>query len=90
MSTIVPYAVWAAAIIMGLGLLAMVLFGIRSILHGKINIVTAVIILIPVAVLAILGLMLGDWSLAGIWTLVIMFGLAVIGLLLSGIRGLFT
>lgn len=90
MNTIVPYAVWAALIIMGLGILGMLLFGIRSIVHGKINLVTGSIILIPVVVLAVLGVVLGDWAVAGIWTIVIMFALAVIGLLLSGIRGLFS
>jgi hypothetical protein len=89
MNTIVPYAVWAAIIIMGLGLVGMLLFGIRSILHGKINLLTAAIILIPIVLLAVLGVVFGDWAVAGIWTIVLMFALAVIGLLLSGIRGLF-
>ena len=90
MNTIVPYAIWAAIIIMGLGLVGMLLFGLRSILHGKINALTAVIILVPVVVLAVLGFVLGDWAVAGIWTVVLMFALAAVGLLLSGLRGLFT
>lgn len=90
MSNIVPFAIWAAVIIMGLGLVGMLLFGLRSILHGKINPVTAVIILIPIVLLVVLGLVVGDWAVAGIWTMVIMFGLALVGLFLSGLRGLFT
>lgn len=90
MNTIVPYAIWASIIIGGLGLLAMVLFGLRSVLHGKINPLTAAVIIVPVIILAILGFVMGDWAVAGIWTMVIMFGLAVVGLLLSGLRGLFT
>lgn len=90
MNSIVPYAIWAAVIIMSLGLLGMLLFGVRSILHGKIDLVTGAIILIPVIALAVLGFVLGDWAIAGIWTVVLMFALAAIGLLLSGVRGLFT
>lgn len=89
MNTIVPYAVWAAIIIMSLGILGMLLFGIRSIMYGKINLVTGSIILIPVVVLGVLGVVLGDWAVAGIWTIVVMFALASLGLLLSGLRGLF-
>lgn len=89
MDNIVPLAIWAAAVILGLGLLGMALFGIQSIVNGKINLVTAAIILVPAVLLLILGLIVGDWAVAGIWTLVIMFVLAVISLLVSGIRGLF-
>ena len=89
MDNIVPIAIWAAAVILGLGLLGMALFGIQSIINGKINLVTAAIILVPVILLLILGLIIGDWAVAGIWTLVIMFVLAAVSLLVSGIRGLF-
>ena len=89
MDTLVPIAIWIAAIILGLGLLGMLLFGVKSILNGKINLVTAAIILVPAILLLILGLVLGDWAIAGIYTLVIMFALAAVSLLVSGIRGLF-
>ena len=89
MDTLVPIAIWIAAIILGLGLLGMLLFGVKSILNGKINLVTAAIILVPAILLLILGLVLRDWAIAGIYTLVIMFALAAVSLLVSGIRGLF-
>lgn len=89
MENLVPIAIWAAAVILGLGLLGMALFGIQSIINGKINLVTGAIILVPAILLLILGLIVGDWAVAGIWTLVIMFVLAVLSLLVSGIRGLF-
>ncbi len=89
MDTLVPIAIWIAAVILGLGLLGMLLFGVKSIINGKINLVTGAIILVPVILLLILGLILGDWAIAGVWTLVTMFALATTGLLVSGIRGLF-
>ncbi len=90
MDTILPIAIWAAVIAMGLALLALVVFGVRSIFYGKINLITALIVVIPVVLLGVLGLVMGDWTVAGIWTMVIMFVLAAVGLLLSGIRGLFS
>lgn len=90
MESIVPIAVWAAIVIMGLALLGIVLFGVRSIMHGKINLVTGLIILVPAVLLVAIGLVTGDWSAAGIWTMAIMMVLAALALFLSGLRGLFT
>ncbi len=90
MDSIVVYATWAGIILCGLALVAIALFGVKSMIHGKVNPLTAVVIILPVVLLAVLGLVLGDWALAGIWTMVIMFILASISLLLSGIRGLFS
>lgn len=90
MESLVVYATWAGIILCGLALVAIALFGLKSMIHGKVNPLTAVLILLPVVLLAVLGFVLGDWAMAGIWTMVIMFILAAFSLLLSGIRGLFT
>lgn len=90
MESIVPIAIYAAIIIMGLALLGLVLFGVRSILHGKINLLTGLIVLVPALLLVILGFVTGDWAVAGIWTMAIMFVLAALALFLSGLRGLFS
>lgn len=85
----VIYAIWAAFILIGLSLLGLGLFGLRSIMQGKVNPLTAAMILIPVILVVILGLVLGDWTTAGIWTTVIMLILGLVSLLLSGLKGLF-
>lgn len=90
MDSLVVYATWAGIILCGLALVSIALFGLKSMIHGKVNPLTAVLILVPVVLLAVLGLVIGDWAVAGIWTMVIMFILAAISLLLSGIRGLFS
>lgn len=90
MDSIVVYATWAGIILCGLALVAIALFGLKSMIYGKVNPLTAAIIMVPVVLLVVLGLVLGDWALAGIWTIVIMFVLASVSLLLSGIRGLFS
>ena len=76
--------------LMGLGLLSMLLFGVRSLAYGKVNILTLVIVCVPIVLLIVLGVVVGDWARAGILTIVIMMGLAVFSLLVTGIKGLFT
>lgn len=90
MESLVVYATWAGVILCVLALLAIALFGIKSMIHGKVSILTAAIILVPVVLIVVLGFVTGDWAIAGIWTMIIMFGLAILSLLLSGLRGLFT
>ncbi len=90
MESLVVYATWAGVILCVLALLAIALFGVKSMIHGKVSLLTAGVILIPVVLLVILGLITGDWAVAGIWTMMIMFALAGLSLLLSGIRGLFS
>jgi hypothetical protein len=89
MEGLIPIAVWAVIILIGLGLVGIVLFGARNILYGKISPITIGVVVIPAILLVVLGFAFGDWSLAAIWTLLIMFGLAAIALLISGVRGLF-
>lgn len=74
----------------GLGLLVMLLFGLRSLAFGKVNPISLVIVAIPILLLVILGFVLGDWAQAGIMTILIMLALSVLALLLTGIKGLFT
>lgn len=83
------YAIWATLILLGLSLVGLGLFGIRSVAQGKVNPLTAAMILIPVVLVVVLGLVLGDWTYAGIWTMVIMLVLGLLSLFLAGLKGLF-
>lgn len=89
METIVPYAIWAALILAGLGLLAMGVFSLRNLTYGKVEPLSVVILIIPGVILAVLGLVMNTWAQAAMMTLLIMFGLTILGLLLSGLRSLF-
>lgn len=86
---IVGIAVYIVLILIGLGLLSMLVFGIRSAAYGKINPITLVIIVLPIILLGVLGLVMDDWSLAGIWTFIIMLIAATVALLVTGLKGLF-
>ena len=88
MAGIVPYAVWAVIIVSGMSLLAIGIFGIRSLIQGKVNPLTIVLTMIPMALLAVLGLVLGDWAYAAILALLISLALTSAVLLLSGLKGL--
>jgi len=89
MQAIVPYAIWAAIILAGLGVLSMGVFSLRNLTYGKVEPLSVVILVIPGIILVILGLIMDTWAQAAMTTLLIMFGLTLLGLLLSGIRSLF-
>lgn len=88
-NAILPIAIWAAIALAGLSILGMGIFGLRSLFYGKVEPLSIVIIAIPGILVAILGFTMQTWVQAGIYTLVIMFGLAALGLLFTGVRQLF-
>ena len=89
MAGLVPYLIWAVIIVSGLSLLAIGLFGVRSLIQGKVDPLTIVLTMVPIALLGILGLVLGDWSRAAMLAFLISFALTTLVLLLSGLKGLF-
>jgi len=58
MAGLVPYLVWAVIIVSGLSLLAIGLFGIRSLAQGKVDPLTIVFTAVPIVLVGILGLVL--------------------------------
>ena len=88
-NAILPIAIWAAIALAGLSVLGMGIFGLRSLAYGKVDPVSNALIAIPALLLPILGTALSTWVQAGIYTLVVMFGLALLGLLFTGVRQLF-
>jgi len=88
-NAILPIAIWAAIALAGLSILGMGIFGLRSLVYGKVEPLSIVIIAIPGILIAVFGFTMQTWVQAGIYTLVAMFGLALLGLLLTGVRKLF-
>ncbi len=86
----VSIAVYIVLALMGLGLLAMVVFGVRSVMFGKISMGSMAIFAVPVLVLLILGIAMDTWAQAGIWTIVLTLAAALVALLVTGIKGLFS
>ncbi|SHK08811.1 hypothetical protein [Rhodothermus profundi] len=90
MENIVPLAIWAALILMGLGLVAQVIFGLRNLTYGKISPVSMLIVVLPGLLMVVLGFTTGSWAEAGVTTVLVMFALTAVALLLSGLRNMFT
>lgn len=89
MESIPTIGIVAVLAVTGLSLLAMLLFGVRSFVFGKVSKLTSIAVLVPVILLVGLGFGLGDWAQAAIYSLLIMLGLAVLTMVYSSVRGLF-
>ncbi len=87
---IVVIAIYIVLALIGLSLVAMLLFGVRSVAFGKINPLTMGIVCVPIIILVILGFVLPSWEEAGIMTILITLGLTILALLVTGLKGLFT
>jgi len=88
MDSIQSIGVIVVLAITGLSILGMLAFGIRSFVFGKVSKLTTGAVLLPVVLLVILGLVLGDWPTAAIYSLLIMLVVAVISVILSSVKGL--
>lgn len=86
MEAIIPIAIWTVIVLVGLGVLTMLVFGLRNATYGKVNPFAVVMVALPLAILVILGFVLDDWGHAGILTIIIMLALGAVALLLSGLR----
>ncbi len=86
----VVVAIYIVLALIGIGLLAMVAFGVRSVAYGKINVVSMGIVVVPLMLLLVLGLVMPSWAEAGIWTIVATLISALVALLVTGIKGLFS
>lgn len=89
MEALVPIGVWLVVALVGLGLLTILIFGIRSLMFGKVDKMSIIFITLPIALMLILGLVMGDWTMAGMYTLLIMIGLAIVTMLVTSVRGVF-
>jgi ABC-type iron transport system FetAB permease component len=63
--------------------------GLRSVWYGKVQPLTIGIIAIPGVLVLVLGGAMETWVQAGIYTLVIMFGLLILGMVATGLRQVF-
>ncbi len=79
-----------ALALLGLAILLLLAFGIRNLLYGKVRLVAMGTIVIPVLIFGLLRLLNYPNDYAAILTALIMFGLGMLALLLTGIRGLFS
>lgn len=85
-NVILPIAMWAAIGLAGLSILVMGLSGLRSVWYGKVQPRTIGIISLPGVLVVGLRIAMGSWVQSGIYTLVILFALLILGMLVTGLR----
>jgi len=88
-NVIVQIAVIGAFGLIGLGILSMIISGIKSLAQGKQDVKRIVIIAIPFIVFGISYAILGDTPKAGVLTTMVMIGIMVLSVVLTGLRGTF-
>ena len=82
-------AIYIVLALIGLGLLLMLVSGLRTLMFGKASPLSIGIMAVPFVMFAILRPILGSWPEAGIMTILISILLTMLALLASGVRGLF-
>ena len=85
MLNVALYIVFA---LIGLGLLVMLASGIRSLMFGKVKMLSLAFVAVPPVLFLILGLALPTWTDAGIMTIIISLALTLLALLVSGVKNL--
>lgn len=75
-------------VLLGIGILGILVFGVKNIINGKHKVQQIAFFLVPVVVFAISYLITGFVGIAAIYTLLIMIALMFLGMVVSGSRNL--
>ena len=86
---IVQIAVTGAFVLMGLGILSMIVSGVRGIAQGKQDFKRIALISTPVIIFAISYFAINDVTKAGVLTTMGMMAIMVVSIVLTGLRGTF-
>lgn len=86
--SVLNIALYVVFALMGLGLLVMVASGVRSLMFGKIRLLSVGIAAVPLLLFVILALALPTLTDAGIMTIILSLGLTLVALLVSGIKNI--
>ena len=88
-NVIVQIAVIGAFGLIGLGILSMIISGIKSLAQGKQDVKRIVIMAVPFVIFGISYAVMGDIAKAGVLTTMSMMGIMVVSVLVTGLRGTF-
>lgn len=86
---IVQIAVIGAFALIGFGILAMIVSGIKGLTQGKQDVKRIGIMAVPFVIFGITYAVLGDVAMAGVMSTMIMMVIMVVSIALTGIRGTF-
>ncbi|MCY4223341.1 MAG: hypothetical protein OXF06_00760 [Bacteroidetes bacterium] len=85
---ILNLALYTVLALIGISILVMITSGVRSLMFGKIKLISIAFMAVPVVLFLILGLAMPTWADAGIMTIVISLALTMVALLVSGVKNL--
>lgn len=80
---------WIAGALLAISILAIIISGIRGIFSGNLDGKKVGVMLIPVVIWVVALLVTSSWIKSGILTMLIMLGLMVVSIVLTGVRGAF-
>lgn len=82
-------AVGIALALIGIGVVGIIISGIRNVINGKSEIKKVTVMLVPVLIFAGSYFAMGTFEQAGVLTIVVMMILMVMGIVVTGTRGTF-
>jgi hypothetical protein len=88
--TLVLIGIWITLGLSGLGLISMVGFGIRNMVSGKVNPLSIAVVSVPFLLMVALGFITNDWTRSAIITLIVVAVVAMLGIVVSSFRSLFS
>ncbi len=88
MQGLVPLLIYASLIVTGLGLALMLIFGLRNVIQGKVDVVTAVILSLPAVAVGVLSMIMDTWADAFIYGVIGLLIVTALSLLISSFRTL--
>lgn len=86
--SVLNIALYVVFALMGLGLLVMLASGVRSLMFGKVKMLSIGLVAVPILLFAVLGLVLPTWTDAGIMAILLSLGLTLVALLVSGVKNI--
>ena len=86
---IVQIAVIGTFVLMGLGILSMIVSGIKGLVQGKQDFKRIALISTPIIIFAVSFLALNDVTKAGVMTTMGMLAIMVVSIVFTGLRGTF-
>ena len=75
--------------LIGIGVIGILVSGVRNVINGKSDIKRVAVMGVPVAIFVISYFTLGSANQAGVATMMIMMGVMILGILVTGTRGTF-
>lgn len=89
METVLIVSIYLIFALIGLCGIALLVFGLRNLSFGKVNVFTSIVVIVPFVLAVAISLASGDWVYGSIVACLASLAITMVTLLLLGVRGLF-